>query len=115
MTLAIQVMRVRRYLLSGPRKAGRQGPENCLPRDARKLPEGQSRHGGGQRRERSLSPKLYHIGELNSELVIPCAVLEDGTRLLTQWGFYRAIGRSGSPAAGWGSDVEKVVTFFGPG
>src|SRR5258707_10006355 len=44
-------------------------------------------------------PRATHIGELRiGDLVIPCAVLEDGTRLLTQWGFYRAIGRSGRPA-----------------
>ena len=43
---------------------------------------------------------------------IPCAVLEDGTRMLTQWGFYRAIGRSGKPAGGWGSDIEKVAPFL---
>ncbi len=56
-----------------------------------------------------------HIRE--GELVIggmkiPCAVLADGTRVLTQWGFYRAIGRSGKPAKGWGSDVEKVAPFL---
>ncbi len=54
-----------------------------------------------------------HAGELKiGDLSIPCAVLDDGTRLLTQWGFYRAIGRSGRPAAGWGSDVEKVAPFL---
>src|SRR5690349_5859009 len=51
-------------------------------------------------------PRATHVGELKiGDVSIPCAVLEDGTRLLTQWGFYRAIGRSGRPAAGWGSDV----------
>jgi hypothetical protein len=45
-------------------------------------------------------------------LEIPCAVLGDGTRLLTQWGFYRAIGRSGRPAKGWGSDFEKMAPFL---
>jgi hypothetical protein len=39
-------------------------------------------------------------------------VLEDGTRVLTQWGFLRAIGRSGRPAAGRGSDVEKIAPFL---
>ena len=58
-------------------------------------------------------PQATHTGELKiGNLSIPCAVLEDGTRLLTQWGFYRAIGRSGRPAAGWGSDVEKVAPFL---
>jgi len=58
-------------------------------------------------------PQATHTGELKiGDLAIPCAVLEDGTRLLTQWGFYRAIGRSGRPAGGWGSDVEKVAPFL---
>lgn len=57
--------------------------------------------------------RATHIGELKiGNLSIPCAVLEDGTRMLTQWGFYRAIGRSGRPAGGWGSDVEKVAPFL---
>jgi len=38
--------------------------------------------------------------------------LEDGTRLLTQEGFLKAIGRSGKPAAGRGSVVEKVAPFL---
>lgn len=58
-------------------------------------------------------PQATHTGELKiGDASIPCAVLEDGTRLLTQWGFYRAIGRSGRPAGGWGSDVEKVAPFL---
>jgi hypothetical protein len=58
-------------------------------------------------------PQATHAGALTiGDLSIPCAVLDDGTRLLTQWGFYRAIGRSGRPAAGWGSDVEKVAPFL---
>jgi len=58
-------------------------------------------------------PRATHTGVLKiGDAEIPCAVLEDGTRLLTQWGFYRAIGRSGRPAAGWGSDVEKVAPFL---
>jgi len=58
-------------------------------------------------------PQATHTGELHiGEAVIPCAVLEDGTRVLTQWGFLRAIGRSGRPAAGRGSDVEKMAPFL---
>jgi hypothetical protein len=45
-------------------------------------------------------------------MLIPCAVTEDGTRLLTQEGFLKAIGRSGKPAAGRGSVVEKVAPFL---
>jgi hypothetical protein len=58
-------------------------------------------------------PRATHSGELNIGGVrIPCAVLADGTRVLTQWGFYRAIGRSGRPAGGRGSDVEKMAPFL---
>jgi hypothetical protein len=58
-------------------------------------------------------PRATHTGDLTiGEVRIPCAVLEDGTRVLTQWGFLRAIGRSGRPAAGRGSDVEKVAPFL---
>ena len=61
-------------------------------------------------------PKATHSGELNiGGTIIPCANLEDGTRVLTQWGFFRAIGRSGRPAAGRGSDVEKVAPFLALG
>ncbi|HWF37344.1 MAG TPA: P63C domain-containing protein [Candidatus Acidoferrales bacterium] len=57
--------------------------------------------------------RATHLGELKiGDAALPCAVLEDGTRVLTQWGFYRAIGRSGRPAGGWGSDVEKVAPFL---
>jgi len=45
-----------------------------------------------------------HTGELRiGNKVIRCAVLEDGTRVLTQRDFLQAIGRSGKPAAGRGS------------
>lgn len=43
---------------------------------------------------------------------IPCYVLENGTRILTQYGFYRAIGRSGKPAKGWGSTFENIAPFL---
>lgn len=54
-----------------------------------------------------------HTGDLHiGDLTIPCAVLEDGTRVLTQEGFLIAIGRSGKPAAGRGSQVEKIAPFL---
>lgn len=43
---------------------------------------------------------------------IPCAVLEDGTRVLTQQGFLRAIGRARSAKGGQGSTIEKMVPFI---
>ena len=61
----------------------------------------------------NLIPKATHTGEIHiGDTIIPCAVLEDGTRLLTQQGFLKAIGRSGKPAAGRGSVVEKVAPFL---
>ena len=40
-------------------------------------------------------PRATHTGELKiGDATIPCAVLEDGTRLLTEAGFLRALGRN---------------------
>lgn len=45
--------------------------------------------------------KATHEGEIKiGDWSIPCAVLEDGSRVLTQRGFLAAIGRSGSIAGG---------------
>lgn len=53
---------------------------------------------------RWLSTKATHTGDLKiGNVTIQCAVLEDGTRVLTQYDYLRAIGRSGKPAAGRGS------------
>lgn len=57
--------------------------------------------------------RATHEGELGiGKLLLPCAVTEDGTRLLTQYGFLMAIGRSGKPAGGRGSGFEKVAPFL---
>lgn len=48
--------------------------------------------------EASTLPKATHMGTLNiGDATIPCAVLSDGTRLLTQAGFLGALGRSTKP------------------
>ena len=52
--------------------------------------------------------KPLKIGKIE----IPCYVLEDGTRILTQYGFYKAIGRSGKPAKGRGSSFENIAPFL---
>lgn len=58
-------------------------------------------------------PQATHYGDLKlGNLVIPCAVLADGTRILTQQGFLIAIGRSGKPAQGRGSRLEKTAPFL---
>jgi hypothetical protein len=52
-------------------------------------------------------------GEIKiGNITIACAVLEDGTRVITQYDFYKAIGRSGKPAKGRGSSIEKVAPFL---
>ncbi len=58
-------------------------------------------------------PKATHDGEIKiGNIIIPCANLEDKTRVLTQEGFFKAIGRSGRPAAGRGSSIEKTAPFL---
>jgi hypothetical protein len=55
-------------------------------------------------------PRATHTGDLKiGSIIIPCAVLEDGTRVLWQQGFLRAIGRTGRAAAKAVSDgVEET-------
>ena len=57
-------------------------------------------------------PKATHTGELQiGSVIIECAVLEDGTRVLTQSGFLRAIGQSNRPA-GQRIGVEEMAPFL---
>jgi P63C domain len=59
-----------------------------------------------------------HMGEIRlaeGEIALPCAVLEDGTRVLTQGGFLSAIGRRGKPKNTFqdtGQGVSKVAPFL---
>ena len=58
-------------------------------------------------------PRATHMGELTiGDTTIPCAVLEDGTRVLTQEGFLTAIGRAEKAKGGQGSTIEKTPAFF---
>jgi len=58
-------------------------------------------------------PRAQYAGQIHiGNKILPCAVLDDGTRVLTQEGFLKAIGRSGKPAAGRGSSVEKIAPFL---
>jgi hypothetical protein len=58
-------------------------------------------------------PEATHEGVLTiGQHKIPCAVLADGTRLLTQGGFLQAIGRSRTPKAGTGGGVAEIPTFL---
>lgn len=58
-------------------------------------------------------PLASYSGVLKiGDLAIPCAVLEDGTRVLTTAGFLRAIGRSERPMGGKGSRIEGMAPFL---
>ena len=57
-------------------------------------------------------PKATHAGELRiGSIVIECAVLEDGTRVLTQSGFLRALGQSERPS-GRRIGFEQIAPFL---
>ena len=59
-------------------------------------------------------PKAPFTGEIHiGNATIPCAVLEDGTRLLTQEGFLKALGRAGKAKGGQGASVDKLPAFMG--
>jgi hypothetical protein len=60
-----------------------------------------------------------HMGEIQlaeADITLPCAVLEDGTRVLTQGGFLTAIGRRGKPKNTYqetpSGSVTKVPVFL---
>jgi hypothetical protein len=59
-------------------------------------------------------PKATHSGELKlgENILIPCAVLDDGTRVLWQQGFLRAIGRTGRAASGVQIDGSFHLPIF---
>lgn len=61
-------------------------------------------------------PRATHAGELKlGDIVIPCAVLEDGRRVLTQQGFLQAIGRARSAKGGQGASVDMMPAFMAAG
>lgn len=58
-------------------------------------------------------PKAIYNGELKiRNIIIPCAVLEDGTRLLTRIGVLKAIGRTGKAKGGRKYDKEFKTPIF---
>lgn len=53
-------------------------------------------------------PKITHYGELPiGNVTLPCAVLEDGTRLFTQRGMFVAMGRHKNPTKGQASIDDR--------
>src|SRR5437870_2268080 len=58
-------------------------------------------------------PKATHEGAIPlGSKSVPCAVLDDGTRLLTQGGFLQALGRAEKAKGGQGSTVDGMVPFL---
>lgn len=64
---------------------------------------------------RTASTDMGEIRLADSNIVLPCAVLDDGTRVLTQGGFLTAIGRRGKPKNTYReteNGVTKVPVFL---
>lgn len=58
-------------------------------------------------------PYATHDGTLQiGSIAIPCAVLEDGRRVLTQEGFLHAIGRARKAKGGQGASVDERPAFL---
>jgi len=58
-------------------------------------------------------PKATHEGQMTiGKIKIPCAVLEDGTRVLTRIGIIKAIGRTGKAKGGRKYDLEFRMPVF---
>lgn len=97
----------------GASKGGKARAAKLSPEDRKEIARQAAEARWATNRKTPPLIRATHEGQLNiGETVIPCAVTEDGTRLLTQHGFLEAIGRSGKPAAGRGSEFEKVAPFL---
>lgn len=76
-------------------KGGRSRAEKLTPEQRRDIASAAAKTRWA---EASSLPKATHMGVLRiGDADIPCAVLSDGTRLLTQAGFLGALGRSTKP------------------
>jgi hypothetical protein len=63
---------------------------------------------------RPVYPKATHVGilKIGPNVEIECAVLEDGTRVLSRAGFVRAIGRKGKVKGGADYEPESKLPVF---
>jgi hypothetical protein len=63
---------------------------------------------------RPVYPKATHVGilKIGPSVEIECAVLEDGTRVLSRAGFVRAIGRKGKVKGGVDYEPESKLPVF---
>ena len=97
----------------GSREAGKLGGKAA----ARKMTQEQLAERARRAAESRWGPiaKATHDGEIPiGEAKIPCAVLEDGTRVLTQQGVLLAIGRARSAKGGQGASqgVDQLPAFL---
>ncbi|MEM7627628.1 MAG: P63C domain-containing protein [Planctomycetota bacterium] len=97
----------------GSREAGKKGGKAA----AKRLTPEQRAERARRAAESRWGPilKATHDGEIPiGEARIPCAVLEDGTRVLTQQGVLLAIGRARSAKGGQGASqgVDKLPAFL---
>jgi len=91
----------------GGKKTAERGPEYYARIQAMR----QTRAGGRPK----LPPQAAYEGIIKiGNIEMPCAVLEDGTRLINQAGLLRALGRARSPKAGKGvlSTVDDLPFFL---
>lgn len=92
----------------GGQEIAKRGPEYFAELQAKR----QVRAGGRPKNPpKAIKDGVLKIG--NAE--IPCAVLDDGTRVLTQAGFLRALGRSPRPSGQGGkdqTDVEQIPAIL---
>ena len=66
--------------------------------------------------DKNVKQAMYD-GELRiGNTVIPCAVLEDGTRMLSRIGFIQAIGRKGKAKGGrkYDNEFKRFIEFTMP-
>jgi P63C domain len=76
-------------------KGGKNRAQKLTPEERRDIASVAAR---ARWAEASSLPRATHMGTLQiGDAEIPCAVLSDGTRLLTQAGFLQALGRSSKP------------------
>ena len=88
----------------GAAKGGKARAQKLSPDERREIARHAAEARWADTRKNPPLIRATHEGELGiGKLLLPCAVTEDGIRLLTQYGFLMAIGRSGKPAGGRGS------------
>ena len=100
----------------GASKGGKARAEKLTPEKRSEIAQKASEarwSKGGSVVERGKHPKATHVGVLPiGGVELPCAVLEDGTRVFTQQGFLQAIGRSKSPSGSKGHQGDQLPPFL---